>query len=100
MRPRLKRCGARCQTRYLYCCSVGLPSISATTIKALGRLCYVMRAIIVFGDVGVFAILVHALSDQAKQFYLLRGFVESPLQPMARIMTIETIRSILAEPDG
>lgn len=58
-----------------------------------------LRAVNVAGDAGVFAILVHALSDQAKQFYLSRGFVESPLQPMTLFMTIETIRSILAEPD-
>lgn len=58
-----------------------------------------LRAVSVSGDAGVFAILVHALSDQAKQFYLSRGFVESPLQPMTLIMTIETVRSILTEPD-
>ena len=58
-----------------------------------------MRAVNVSGDAGVFALLVHALSDQAKQFYLSRGFVESPLQPMTLVMTIETIRSILDEPD-
>ncbi len=58
-----------------------------------------MRAVNVSGDADVFAILVHALSNQAKQFYLSRGFVESPLQPMTLIMTIETVRSILAEPD-
>jgi len=58
-----------------------------------------MRAVSVAGDAGVFALLLHALSDQAKQFYLSRGFVESPLQPMTLIMTIETIRSILTEPD-
>jgi GNAT superfamily N-acetyltransferase len=58
-----------------------------------------MRAVNVSGNAGVFAILVHALSDQAKQFYLSRGFVESPLQPMTLIMTIETVRLILAEPD-
>lgn len=58
-----------------------------------------LRAVNVSGDAGVFAILVHALSEQAKQFYLSRGFVESPLQPMTLFMTIETIRSILAEPD-
>ncbi len=57
-----------------------------------------LRAVNVSGDAGVFAILVHALSDQAKQFYLSRGFVESPLQPMTLIMTLETVRSILAEP--
>lgn len=58
-----------------------------------------LRAVNVAGDAGVFALLVHAISDQAKQFYLSRGFVESPLQPMTLLMTIETIRSILAEPD-
>ena len=58
-----------------------------------------LRAVNVSGDAGVFALLVHALSDQAKQFYLSRGFVESPLQPMTLFMTIETVRSILAEPD-
>jgi len=58
-----------------------------------------LRAVNVAGNAGVFALLVHALSDQAKQFYLSRGFVESPLQPMTLFMTIETIRSILAEAD-
>ena len=56
-----------------------------------------LRAVNVSGDVGVFAILVHALSSQAKQFYLSRGFVESPLQPMTLMMTLKTVREILAE---
>ena len=58
-----------------------------------------LRAVNVAGDAGVFALLVHALSDQARQFYLSRGFVKSPLQPMTLFMTIETIHLILAEPD-
>lgn len=58
-----------------------------------------LRAVNVSKDTGVFAILVHALSEPAKQFYLSRGFVESPIQPMTLMMTLETIRSILAEPD-
>lgn len=58
-----------------------------------------LRAVNVAGDARVFALLVHAASDQARQFYRSRGFVESPLQPMTLLMTIETIRSILAEPD-
>jgi GNAT superfamily N-acetyltransferase len=56
-----------------------------------------IRAVNVAGDAGVFAILVHALSEPAKRFYLSRGFVESPLQPMTLIMTLETLRLILAE---
>lgn len=58
-----------------------------------------IRALNVAGDAGVFAIMVHAFSDQAKRFYLSRGFVQSPLQPMTLMMTLATVRSILAEPD-
>jgi len=58
-----------------------------------------IRAVNVSGDAGVFALMVHALSEQARRFYLSRGFVESPLQPMTLMMTLTTIRSILAEPN-
>jgi GNAT superfamily N-acetyltransferase len=58
-----------------------------------------LRSVRVAADAGVFAILVHALSEPAKRFYLSRGFVESPLQPMTLLMTLATVRSILAEPD-
>ncbi len=56
-----------------------------------------IRVVGVASDTGVFAILVHALSEQAKRYYMSRGFVESPLQPMTLIMTLETLRTILAE---
>lgn len=56
-----------------------------------------LRTISVANDAGIFAILVHALSEQAKRFYLSRGFVASPLQQMTLMMTLETIRSILSE---
>ena len=56
-----------------------------------------IRAVNVASDAGIFAILVHALSEQARRFYMSRGFVESPLQPMTLMMTLETIRSILTE---
>lgn len=56
-----------------------------------------IRAVSVAGDAGIFAMLVHALSEPAKRFYLSRGFVESPFEPMTLIMTLETVRSILAE---
>jgi GNAT superfamily N-acetyltransferase len=57
-----------------------------------------LRAIHVAGDTGVFALLVHALNEPAKQFYLSRGFVQSPLQAMTLFMTLATVRTILAEP--
>jgi GNAT superfamily N-acetyltransferase len=58
-----------------------------------------LRAVSVAQDTGVFAILLHALSEPARRFYLSRGFVESPLQPMTLMMTLQTVRTILAEPD-
>ncbi len=57
-----------------------------------------IRAVSVAGDAGVFALLVHALSDSARLFYLSRGLVASPLQPMTLLVTLETVRTILAEP--
>jgi GNAT superfamily N-acetyltransferase len=58
-----------------------------------------LRAVNVSGDAGVFTLLVHALSEPAKQFFLSRGFVHSPLKPMTLLMTLETIRIILAKPE-
>ena len=57
----------------------------------------VIRALSVARDAGVVAILVHALSEQAKRFYLSCGFVESPLQPMTLMLTLETARAIFLE---
>ena len=57
-----------------------------------------LRSVNVAHETGVFAILLHALSEPAKRFYLSRGFVESPLQPMTLMMTLQTVRAILAEP--
>ncbi len=56
-----------------------------------------IRAVAVSSDARVFAILVHALFEQAKRFYLSRGFVESPLQSMTLMMTLKTVRDILAD---
>ncbi|MGD0283039.1 MAG: GNAT family N-acetyltransferase [Dissulfurispiraceae bacterium] len=58
-----------------------------------------IRAVKVSGDAGIFALMVHTLSEQARRFYLSRGFVESPFQPMTLMMTLATVRSILAEPN-
>jgi GNAT superfamily N-acetyltransferase len=57
----------------------------------------IMRAVNVARDTGIVAILVHAISEQARQFYLSRGFVESPLKSMTLLMTIETLRAIMRE---
>jgi predicted N-acetyltransferase YhbS len=56
------------------------------------------RSVSIAGNAGVSVILLHALSDPARQFYLSRGFQPSPLQPMTLLMTLETLRAILLEP--
>lgn len=44
---------------------------------------------------GVAALLVHALSDEAKRFYLSRGFLESPIQPMTLCLPLSSVRDAL-----
>lgn len=49
----------------------------------------VLRTIIVAKQVGIKAILVHALSDEARKFYLRCGFIESPLDSMILMITLK-----------
>ena len=58
-----------------------------------------LRAVNVAQDAGVFAVLVHSISEQATRFYLSRGFVASPLQASTLLMTVATLRKVLSEPD-
>ena len=46
---------------------------------------------------GVTAILVHALSEQARRFYLSRGFIESPVQTMTLCLMLATVEQALRE---
>jgi GNAT superfamily N-acetyltransferase len=44
---------------------------------------------------GIRAVLVHAISDEAKRFYEGHGFVESPVDPMTLMITIANARRAL-----
>lgn len=46
---------------------------------------------------GVAALLVHALSEQARRFYRSRGFVESPIQPMTLCLPLSTVHATLSD---
>jgi GNAT superfamily N-acetyltransferase len=46
---------------------------------------------------GVTALLVHAISEQAKRFYLSRGFIESPVKPMTLCLMLATVDRALRE---
>lgn len=53
----------------------------------------VNRAVTVSQNVGVRAMLVHALHDRAKEFYEHYGFQESPLHPMTLMLRLNTVKS-------
>ncbi|TWB63665.1 acetyltransferase (GNAT) family protein [Nitrospirillum viridazoti] len=47
---------------------------------------------------GITALLVHALSEDAKRFYRSRGFLESPVQPMTLCLMLATVKAALEQP--
>lgn len=47
--------------------------------------------------IGIRGLLVHALSEEAKAFYLRLGLDPSPLEPMTLMATIADLRAALAE---
>lgn len=57
----------------------------------------IRRAIQAATIAGVTALLVHAISEQAKRFYLSRGFVESPVKPMTLCLMLATVEQALRE---
>ena len=52
----------------------------------------VLRIVGAAETIGVRAILVHAMSEDAKAFYEKFGFRASPLEPMTLMMTVEEVR--------
>jgi GNAT superfamily N-acetyltransferase len=55
----------------------------------------VLRAVAAAGSIGVRAILVHAISEEAKAFYEKHGFRPSPIEPMILMITIEEAQRML-----
>jgi GNAT superfamily N-acetyltransferase len=50
--------------------------------------------------IGIRGIVVHAISDEAKSFYLALGFDPSPREPMTLMVTLRDIRAVLDEEAG
>ena len=55
----------------------------------------VLRVIGAAGTIGVRALLVHAISDEAKAFYERWGFRPSAIEPMTLMITIEEAQKML-----
>ena len=57
----------------------------------------ILRAIQAADTAGVTALLVHAIPEQARRFYLSRGFIESPIKPMTLCLMLATVEQALRE---
>jgi GNAT superfamily N-acetyltransferase len=55
----------------------------------------VLRITAAADEVGIAAILVHALNDRAKAFYLEAGFVETAAEPMTLFLRIKDAKAML-----
>lgn len=67
--------------------------------KGIGRALLrdaILRVLAAADRIGVRAILVHALSDDAKAFYERWGFRPSPVEPMTLMVTLEEAEKMLA----
>lgn len=56
----------------------------------------VLRVLAAGERIGVRAIIVHAISDEAKAFYERHGFRASPIEPMTLMITLAEARRMLA----
>lgn len=55
----------------------------------------ILRTLAVSEQVGVVALLAHALHEQAKRFYLRYEFLESPLDPLTVMLPLKKVRQDL-----
>jgi predicted N-acetyltransferase YhbS len=66
--------------------------------KGLGRALFqdaACRVVQAANLIGIRGILVHAISEEAKKFYLALGFEPSPLEPLTLMVTLGDLQSIL-----
>ena len=64
--------------------------------QGLGRALFrdaTLRILNAAETLGIRGIVVHAISDQAKAFYLALGFEASPLDPMTLMVTLKDVRA-------
>jgi len=67
--------------------------------KGVGRALFrdaAMRVVGAADAIGIRGMVVHAISEEAKKFYLALGFDSSPLEPMMLMVTLSDLRAILS----
>lgn len=68
--------------------------------RGLGRALFrdaALRIVNAADAIGIRGVLVHAISEEARAFYIALGFDPSPLEPMTLMATLADIRAALAE---
>lgn len=55
----------------------------------------ILRTLNVSQHIGIRTMLVHAISEEAKQFYLKYGFQESVIDPMTLLVSLKALRTHL-----
>lgn len=53
----------------------------------------VQRTLQLAGQIGIRALLCHAIDDEAKAFYLKHGFIESPIDPMTVMLGLARLQA-------
>jgi GNAT superfamily N-acetyltransferase len=68
--------------------------------RGLGRALFrdaALRVVQAADTIGIRGIIVHAISPEAKSFYLALGFNESPIEPMTLMITLNDLRAYVAD---
>ena len=68
--------------------------------KGLGRALFqdaALRVVNAAETIGIRGLLVHALSEEARDFYLRLGLESSPLDPMTLMVTVADLRAAITE---
>jgi GNAT superfamily N-acetyltransferase len=68
--------------------------------RGLGRALFrdaALRVIRAADTIGIRGIIVHAISAEAKNFYLALGFNESPIEPMTLMITLNDLCACIAD---
>ena len=68
--------------------------------QGLGRALFrdaALRVVQSADTIGIRGIIVHAISEEAKDFYLALGFILSPLEPMTLMISLNDLRDSIPE---
>ncbi len=55
----------------------------------------IKRTLLIAEHVGIRGLLIHAISTEAKAFYLQYGFIESPMDPMTLMISVNALKKAL-----